>query len=61
MASMERARGFLERRLPNIQKTFAVAIASYALALTNSSQANDRLDSFASHSECGAASSAAMC
>ncbi|XP_024412554.2 complement C3-like isoform X1 [Desmodus rotundus] len=51
MASMERARGFLERRLPNIQKTFAVAIASYALALTNSSQANDRLDSFASHSK----------
>lgn len=51
MASMERARGFLERRLPDIQKTFTVAIVSYALALTNSSRANDRLDSFASHNK----------
>ncbi|XP_045709514.1 complement C3-like isoform X2 [Phyllostomus hastatus] len=51
MASIERARGFLERRLPNIQKTFSIAIVSYALALTNSSQANDRLDSFASHNK----------
>ncbi|XP_037363818.1 complement C3-like [Talpa occidentalis] len=48
-ASMERARDFLERRLPNIQTTFAIAITSYALALTNSPRANDRLDSFASH------------
>ncbi|XP_004688804.1 PREDICTED: A.superbus venom factor 2-like [Condylura cristata] len=53
-ASMERARGFLERRLPNIQTTFAIAIVSYALALTNSPRANDRLDSFASHGGCGA-------
>ncbi|XP_036985014.2 complement C3-like [Artibeus jamaicensis] len=51
MASMEKARGFLERRLPDIQKTFTVAIVSYALALTNSSRANDRLDSFASHNK----------
>nr|XP_014978314.2 complement C3 isoform X1 [Macaca mulatta] len=48
MASIERARGFLERKLPDIQTTFAIAITSYALALANSSQANDRLDSFAS-------------
>ncbi|KAG8523186.1 Complement C3 [Galemys pyrenaicus] len=48
-ASMEKARGFLERHLPSIQTTFAVAITSYALALTNSPRANDRLDSFASH------------
>ncbi|XP_011849708.1 PREDICTED: putative protein C3P1 [Mandrillus leucophaeus] len=53
MASIERARGFLERKLPDIQTTFAIAITSYALALANSSQANDRLDSFASPSECG--------
>ncbi|XP_024207382.2 putative protein C3P1 [Pan troglodytes] len=53
MASIERARGFLERKLPDIQTTFAVAIASYALALANSSQANDRLHSFASPSGCG--------
>ncbi|XP_033051278.1 putative protein C3P1 [Trachypithecus francoisi] len=53
MASIERARGFLERKLPDIQTTFAIAIASYALALANSSQANDRLDSFASPSGCG--------
>uniref|UniRef100_A0A8C0P4C6 Complement C3 n=1 Tax=Canis lupus familiaris TaxID=9615 RepID=A0A8C0P4C6_CANLF len=48
-ASMERARSFLEECLPKIQTTFAVAIVSYALALTNSPRANDRLDSFASH------------
>lgn len=53
---MERARGFLEGRLPDIQTTFAIAIASYALALTKSPLANDRLDSFASHGECGATS-----
>nr|XP_020021368.1 complement C3-like [Castor canadensis] len=46
--SLERARGFLETQLPNIQTTFAMAIASYALALANSPRANDRLDSFAS-------------
>ncbi|XP_023601135.1 complement C3-like [Myotis lucifugus] len=51
VASMEKARAFLERRLPDIQKTFSVAIVSYALALTNSPRANDRLDSFASHNK----------
>ncbi|KAM5233005.1 complement C3-like isoform 1-T1 [Hipposideros larvatus] len=51
IASMERARAFLERRLPDIQTTFAIAIASYALALTDSPRANDRLDSFASHNK----------
>ncbi|KAF3829462.1 hypothetical protein GH733_003726 [Mirounga leonina] len=35
-ASMERARSFLEERLPKINTTFAIAIVSYALALTNS-------------------------
>ncbi|KAF0878995.1 CO3 protein, partial [Crocuta crocuta] len=50
-ASMERARSFLEKRLPKIQTTFAVAIVSYALALTESPRANDRLDSFASHNK----------
>lgn len=49
---MEKARAFLERRLPDLQKTFSVAIVSYALALTKSPRANDRLDSFASRSEC---------
>ncbi|XP_064237958.1 complement C3 isoform X3 [Aotus nancymaae] len=49
MTSIERARGFLERKLPNIQTTFAIATVSYALALANSPRANDRLDSFASH------------
>ncbi|XP_019657450.2 complement C3 [Ailuropoda melanoleuca] len=48
-ASMERARSFLEERLPKINTTFAIAIVSYALALTDSPRANDRLDSFASH------------
>ncbi|XP_019600514.2 complement C3 isoform X1 [Rhinolophus sinicus] len=48
IASMERGRDFLERRLPDIQTTFAIAIVSYALALTGSPRANDRLDSFAS-------------
>ncbi|KAL0612458.1 Complement C3 [Plecturocebus cupreus] len=47
-ASIERARDFLERKLPDIQTTFAIATVSYALALANSSRANDRLDSFAS-------------
>ncbi|XP_016045038.1 complement C3 [Erinaceus europaeus] len=47
-ASMDRARGYLETRLPGINTTFAVAIVSYALALTSSPKANDRLDSFAS-------------
>ncbi|XP_005859252.1 PREDICTED: complement C3 isoform X2 [Myotis brandtii] len=51
VASMEKARAFLERRLPDIQKTFSVAIASYALALTNSPRANDRLDSFGSRNK----------
>uniref|UniRef100_A0A673U5V9 Complement C3 n=1 Tax=Suricata suricatta TaxID=37032 RepID=A0A673U5V9_SURSU len=50
-ASMRRARSFLEKRLPNLQTTFAVAIVSYALALTESPRANDRLDSFASHNK----------
>ncbi|GAB5567700.1 complement C3-like [Prionailurus iriomotensis] len=50
-ASMERARSFLEKRLPKIQTTFAVAIVSYALVLTESPQANDRLDSFASRNK----------
>ncbi|XP_016008927.2 complement C3 isoform X1 [Rousettus aegyptiacus] len=49
--SMENARGFLEKRLSDIQTTFAVAIVSYALALTKSPRANDRLDSFASHNK----------
>ncbi|XP_045146330.1 complement C3-like isoform X2 [Echinops telfairi] len=49
VASIEKARGFLEKRLPNIQTTFAMAIVSYALALANSPRANDRLDTFASH------------
>uniref|UniRef100_A0A8C9AIU8 Complement C3 n=1 Tax=Prolemur simus TaxID=1328070 RepID=A0A8C9AIU8_PROSS len=48
VASIEQARGFLERKLPDIQTTFAIAIVSYALALANSPRANDRLDSFAS-------------
>nr|KAF6349208.1 hypothetical protein mMyoMyo1_011763 [Myotis myotis] len=51
VASMEKARAFLERRLPDIQKTFSVAIVSYALALTKSPRANDRLDSFASRNK----------
>ncbi|XP_066128810.1 complement C3-like [Saccopteryx bilineata] len=51
IASMERARGFLERRLPDIQTTFAIAIASYALARTKSPHANDHLDSFASRNK----------
>ncbi|XP_064135961.1 complement C3 alpha chain-like [Loxodonta africana] len=46
--SIKRARGFLEKQLPDIQTTFAIAIVSYALALTNSPRANDRLDTFAS-------------
>lgn len=50
---MERARSFLEERLPKINTTFAIAIVSYALALTNSPRANDRLDSFASRGERG--------
>ncbi|XP_075400207.1 complement C3-like [Tenrec ecaudatus] len=49
VASIEKARGFLEKQLPNIQTTFAMAIVSYALALANSPRANDRLDTFASH------------
>lgn len=53
---MERGRDFLERRLPDIQTTFAIAIVSYALALMGSPRANDRLDSFASPSACGAIS-----
>ncbi|XP_073743769.1 putative protein C3P1 [Callorhinus ursinus] len=52
-ASMEQARSFLEERLPKINTTFAIAIVSYALALTNSPRAHDRLDGFASHDECG--------
>ncbi|XP_027990461.2 complement C3-like [Eptesicus fuscus] len=51
IASMEKARAFLERRLPDLQKTFSVAIVSYALALTKSPRANDRLDSFASRNK----------
>ncbi|XP_036097111.1 complement C3-like [Molossus molossus] len=51
IASMERARGFLEKRLPDIQTTFAIAIVSYALALTKSPRANDHLDNFASHNK----------
>nr|XP_030736254.1 complement C3-like [Globicephala melas] len=47
-ASMKQASDFLEKKLPHIQTTFAVAIVSYALALTRSSRANDRLDSVAS-------------
>lgn len=38
--------------LPDLQKTFSVAIVSYALALTKNLRANYRLDSFASRSEC---------
>ncbi|XP_055975825.1 complement C3-like [Sorex fumeus] len=45
-ASMERARSFLEMRLPHIQTIFATAIASYALALTESPRANDCLQNF---------------
>ncbi|KAM9242670.1 complement C3-like [Dugong dugon] len=48
ISSMEKARDFLEKRLPDIQTTLAIAIVSYALALTNSPRANDRLDAFAS-------------
>ena len=58
---MERARSFLEECLPKIQTTFAVAIVSYALALTNSPRANDRLDSFASHGECRSLLNQLMC
>ncbi|XP_068393147.1 venom factor-like [Eschrichtius robustus] len=47
-ASMKQAGDFLETKLPHIQTTFAIAIVSYALALTRSPRANDRLDSFAS-------------
>ncbi|TEA33245.1 hypothetical protein DBR06_SOUSAS8010101, partial [Sousa chinensis] len=47
-ASMKQAGDFLEKKLPHIQTTFAVAIVSYALALTRSPRANDRLDSVAS-------------
>ncbi|XP_014448350.1 complement C3 [Tupaia chinensis] len=49
LTSIERARGFLERQLPNINTTFAITIISYALALADSPHANDRLDSFASY------------
>ncbi|XP_076978006.1 complement C3-like isoform X2 [Tamandua tetradactyla] len=48
-ASIKKARDFLERQLPELQTTFAVAIVSYALARTRSPRANDRLDNFASH------------
>ncbi|KAM6216767.1 complement C3-like [Rhynchocyon petersi] len=48
-ASIKKARDFLEKQLPSIQTTFAIAIVSYALALANSLRANDRLDTFASH------------
>nr|XP_031545441.1 complement C3 isoform X2 [Vicugna pacos] len=47
-ASMKQACDFLEKKLPHIETTFAIAVVSYALALTGSPQANDRLDSFAS-------------
>ncbi|XP_007951815.1 complement C3-like [Orycteropus afer afer] len=47
--SINRARDFLEKQLPDIKTTFAIAIVSYALALANSPKANDRLDTFASH------------
>uniref|UniRef100_A0A8C3YFJ7 Complement C3 n=1 Tax=Catagonus wagneri TaxID=51154 RepID=A0A8C3YFJ7_9CETA len=47
-ASMKKASGFLEKKLFHIRTTFAIAIASYALALARSPQANDRLDRFAS-------------
>ncbi|OWK12054.1 C3, partial [Cervus elaphus hippelaphus] len=46
--SMKRAGDFLEKKLPHIQTTFAMAITSYALALIRSPRANDHLDSFAS-------------
>uniref|UniRef100_A0A8D2JPN4 Complement C3 n=1 Tax=Sciurus vulgaris TaxID=55149 RepID=A0A8D2JPN4_SCIVU len=49
VGSIERACGFLETQLPHINTTFAMAIASYALALAKSPRANSRLDSFASH------------
>ncbi|XP_004378423.2 putative protein C3P1 [Trichechus manatus latirostris] len=52
ISSMEKARDFLEKQLPDIQTTFAIAIVSYALALTNSPRANDRLDTFASLGRC---------
>ena len=50
---MKQAGDFLETKLPHIQTTFAIAIVSYALALTRSPRANDRLDSFASQGGCG--------
>ncbi|XP_055397677.1 complement C3-like [Bubalus kerabau] len=46
--SMKRAGDFLEKKLPHIRTTFAMAITSYALALIRSPRANDYLDSFAS-------------
>uniref|UniRef100_A0A8C6CUC8 Complement C3 n=1 Tax=Moschus moschiferus TaxID=68415 RepID=A0A8C6CUC8_MOSMO len=46
--SMKRAGDFLEKKLPHIRTTFAMAITSYALALIRSPRANDHLDSFAS-------------
>ncbi|XP_065729902.1 complement C3-like [Phocoena phocoena] len=52
-ASMKQAGDFLEKKLPHIQTTFAIAIVSYALALTRSPRANDRLDSVASQGGCG--------
>uniref|UniRef100_A0A8D0JNM5 Complement C3 n=2 Tax=Sus scrofa TaxID=9823 RepID=A0A8D0JNM5_PIG len=47
-ARMKKATGFLEEKLFQIQTTFAIAIVSYALALSRSPRANDRLDRFAS-------------
>ncbi|KAF5911564.1 hypothetical protein HPG69_008161, partial [Diceros bicornis minor] len=61
IASMKKASNFLEKRLLNIQTTFAIAVVSYALALTNSPQANHHLDSFASHGGCGFTSQPTGC
>ncbi|XP_006875218.1 PREDICTED: complement C3-like [Chrysochloris asiatica] len=49
ITSIEKARSFLERQLSDIKTAFAMATVSYALALSNSPQANDRLDIFASY------------
>ncbi|KAM9115091.1 complement C3-like [Pangshura tecta] len=46
---LQKAQGYLESRLRNLQNPYSVAISSYALALVNSPLANAVLDNFASH------------
>jgi len=41
--SMYRAVGYLERRLPNLNNAYAVAMVSYALAVANKNKFNKRI------------------